>query len=168
MRNRRPEPVPHSWFIMNVIDDLLLFLFVLKSEWAAWLGPILFLYNPVPEQIHIYEKKNINMERKPRSSLSALRNGEVNGHRMLQSTFIYMKLFRPAYFVKTIKLIPQPGLEYFQVLYIMSFNVKTPPTTVFFICQMACKEFIPRCCWHFYPRLVKSGILSLELWALIK
>ena len=59
--------------------------------------------------------------------------------------FHYLKLCRPAYFVRTAQLLPHPGHEYWHVLHTMSFNVMTPPTTVFFIRRVACREFIPRC-----------------------
>ena len=79
---------------------------------------------------------------------------------------IFETLCRPAYFVRTSQLSPHPGHEQWQVLPIMSFNVMTPSTTVFFISRMACRGSLlqdARCCSLFkHIRLVKRICLHLQ------
>ena len=57
--------------------------------------------------------------------------------------FHYLKLCRLAYFVRTTRLLPNPGHE---SLHIMSSNVMTPPTTLLFV--ICCFKL---CC---YPAMV--------------
>ena len=51
-----------------------------------------------------------------------------------EESFLYLKLFRPAYFVRTNQLLPHTGHELWQVLHIRRFNVMIFLTTVF--CRM--------------------------------
>ena len=57
--------------------------------------------------------------------------------------FLYMKLFRPAYFARITQLLPHPGHEQWQVLHTLSFNVMTPPPTVF--SYVGWHAVFPRC-----------------------
>ena len=56
--------------------------------------------------------------------------------------FLYMKLCRPA--LTSLELLNYYLTLAMSSLHIMSFIVMTPSTTVFFICWVACREFIPR------------------------
>ena len=81
------------------------------------------------------------------------------GHGMLNTFWDMVIIHKPAHFVRTTQLLPHPGHKKWQVLHIMSFNVMTPPTTLFLLCRMTYrKSILSVICIRFFVSWVRDFI----------